>query len=175
MTGPELVTDRLVLRPHAAGDFEDLFAMWSDPDTTRHIGGAPSTRAQTWQRLLTFAGAWPVLGFGYWAVRERHGEAFVGDVGFADFHRGTDPGFDGEPEMGWAIAPGMRRRGYAAEAVRAALAWADATLPHPRIVCMIAPGNAPSIAIATQAGFTPWTETDFNGQPTRLFQRANLR
>ncbi len=175
MTGPELFTPRLVLRPHAASDFDDLFAMWSDPGTTRHIGGAPSTRGQTWQRLLTFAGAWPVLGFGYWAVRERQGGAYVGDVGFADFHRDTVPGFEGEPEMGWAIAPAMRRKGYATEAVKAALAWADQALPYPRVVCMIAPDNAPSVAIALAVGFTPWTETAFNSAPTRLFQRANLR
>lgn len=172
---PALDTPRLAMRAHVVSDFEDSFALWSDPRTVRHIGGTPSTRDRAWQRLLTFAGLWPLVGFGYWAVRERETGAYVGEVGFADFHRGTDPAFDGEPEMGWVLSPAMHGKGYATEAVRAALDWADRALPHPRVVCMIAPGNAPSIAVARKVGFADWTRTVFNGDDTLLFQRVIAR
>lgn len=175
MEAPALETPRLVMRPHVVSDYHDSFALWSDPRTVRQIGGVPSTADRAWQRLLTFGGLWPLLGFGYWAVRERGTGAFVGEVGFADFHRGTDPGFDGEPEMGWVLSPAMHGRGYATEAVGAALDWADRALPHPRVVCMIAPDNSASIAVARRVGFSDWTSTTFGGAEVRLFQRAITR
>lgn len=175
MHAPSLDTPRLTLRAHIAADFEDSYAMWSDPRTVRFIGGAPSTRDRAWSRLLNFAGLWPLLGFGYWAVRERETGAYVGEVGFADFHRGTDPAFDGEPEMGWVLHPASHGQGFATEAVTAALAWADAALPHPRTVCMIDPANAASIAVARKTGFSDWTETIFQGDPCLLFQRVIAR
>ncbi len=175
MRAPPLDTPRLTLRAHIAADFEDSFAMWSDPRTVRFIGGTPSTRDRAWARLLSFGGLWPLLGFGYWAVRERATGNYVGEVGFADFHRGTDPAFDGEPEMGWVLNAAVHGRGYASEAVAAALAWADAALPHPRVVCMIDPANAASINVARKAGFADWAATHFQNDPCLLFQRPRLR
>ncbi len=35
---PELETDRSRLRGHCLEDFEDCFALWSDPDGTRAVG-----------------------------------------------------------------------------------------------------------------------------------------
>jgi RimJ/RimL family protein N-acetyltransferase len=66
-----LETDRLIMRPHVRADFDDSFAMWSDPEVTRFIGGQPSTREETWSRLLRYVGHWTMLGFGYWAVRDK--------------------------------------------------------------------------------------------------------
>ena len=175
MQAPDLTTPRLTLKPHVVSDFDDSFAMWTDPRTVAFIGGEPSPRDRAWQRLLTYRGLWALMGFGYWAVREGKTGAFVGEVGFADFHRGTVPSFEGEPEMGWAIAPDHYSKGYATEAVRAALAWADAALPHPRVVCMIDPGNAASHAVAHKAGFSEWTATVFRDKPIRLYQRAIAR
>ncbi len=175
MQAPELQSPRLVLKPHISADFDDSFAMWRDPRTVAFIGGTPSTPDRGWQRVLTYAGLWSLIGFGYWSVRERETGAFVGEVGFADFHRGTDPSFDGEPEMGWAIAPDHYGKGYATEAVTAALAWADAALPHPRAVCMIDPANIASVAVARKTGFSEWTTTTFGEKTLQLYQRAILR
>jgi len=171
MRGRDLETPRLTMRPHVVSDFPASFAMWTDPRTVAFTGGTPSTRDRGWQRLLSYAGLWSLLGFGYWAVLERGTESFVGEVGFADFHRGTDPGFEGEPEMGWAIAPEHYGKGYATEAVIAALAWADMALHYPRTICMIDPANTASRAIARKTGFTEWTGTAFGGKEIQLFQR----
>jgi RimJ/RimL family protein N-acetyltransferase len=173
--GPDLESARLVLKPHILADFDDSFAMWRDPRTVAFIGGTPSTPDRAWQRVLTYAGLWSLIGFGYWSVRERETGAFVGEVGFADFHRGTDPSFNGEPEMGWAIAPDHYGKGYATEAVMAALGWADAALQHPRTVCMIDPVNAASVAVARKCGFSEWTTTTFGEKSLQLYQRAILR
>jgi RimJ/RimL family protein N-acetyltransferase len=175
VTSRDIETARLIMRPHVISDFADSFALWTDERTVRFIGGTPSARDRGWQRILIYAGLWALTGFGYWSVRTRETDAFVGEVGFADFHRGTDPGFEGEPEMGWAIAPDHYGKGYATEAVIAALAWADANLPHPRTVCLIDPANAASVAVARKAGFTEWATTILNDKPLQLYQRAITR
>ncbi len=65
--------------------------MWGVRIVTRHIGGRPFTAEESWSRLLRYAGHWYLLGFGYWAVVERGTNRFVGEVGFADFHRRHHP------------------------------------------------------------------------------------
>src|SRR3546814_16544542 len=89
--GVVLRTDRLILRPHILGDFEDSFDMWSDPTTTEFIGGHPSTREECWSRFLRYVGMWPILGFGYWAIMERDTQTFVGEIGCAEFKRAIVP------------------------------------------------------------------------------------
>ena len=123
-----------------------------------------------WTRLLRYVGMWALLGFGYWVVRERDTGRFVGEVGFADFRREISPPLDA-PEAGWVLAPWAHGRGFATEAVRAALAWGDAHLAAPRTVCMIAPENAASIRVAQKLGFREFGRTSFKGDDTLLFQR----
>lgn len=168
---PVLETERLVMRPHRLGDFEDSLALWSDPETTRFIGGQPAGEDEVWARLMRYAGFWSLLGFGFWVVRERESGRFVGEVGFGDGRRGLGPAFADAPEIGWAIAPACQGRGLAGEAVAAALAWADARWR--RTVCMIHPQNGPSLRLAERHGYRRLEETSFKGQPTVLFERRS--
>ena len=165
-----LTSDRLVLRPHAAADLPDLAAMWADPQVVRHIGGRPFTAEEVWTRLLRAAGMWALLGFGYWVAREREGGAFVGELGFADFRRELEPPFGEAPEAGWALASAMHGRGYAGEALAAVHAWADAALER-RTVCMIAPENLASLAVARRCGYRPYAQGFYRGAATTLFER----
>ncbi len=162
-------TGRLILRPHGLADFEDSYAMWSDPEIVRHISGQPQTREAVWQRLLRYAGLWALLGYGYWAVFERDGGRFAGEVGVADFHRDIDWGTDA-PECGWVMASRAQGRGYASEAVAAALDWRDRTLAGDRTVCLISPDNSASLRIAAKCGFRPFRDVDYHG-PVSLFER----
>ena len=75
------------------------------------------------------------------------------------------------PEMGWALAPAFHGKGYATEAIGAALAWGDAHFHRARIACLIDAGNAPSIRVATTAGFRPRSPAVYKGAPTLLFER----
>jgi RimJ/RimL family protein N-acetyltransferase len=169
---PALDTSRLTLRGHTVTDFDDCAAMWADSAVTRHIGGSPSTPEQVWARLLRYAGLWTLLGYGYWVVRERGSGRFVGEVGLADFRRDLSPALDGAPEAGWVLAPWAHGRGYATEAVQAALAWGDAHLGRGRTVCLIAPDNAASIRVAEKCGFRSAARTTYQGADTLVFERA---
>jgi RimJ/RimL family protein N-acetyltransferase len=167
---PVLKTPRLLLRAHRAADLDACAAMWANPLVTKHIGGRPSSRQETWQRILKYAGLWTVLGYGYWAIEEISGGAFVGDVGLADFHRAIDPPIDGIPEAGWAIDPSFSGRGYATEALRAALMWSDANIAADRSVSIVAPENAASIRVAEKNGYRLTERARYKG-PILLFTR----
>ncbi|HEU4880690.1 MAG TPA: GNAT family N-acetyltransferase [Longimicrobium sp.] len=170
-TIPIVQTERLTLRGHTLADFPECAAMWGDPHVTQHIGGRPSTEEEVWARVLRYAGMWVLLGYGYWTVRERESGRFVGEVGLADFHREITPPLGDAPEAGWVLASWAHGRGYATEAVRAALSWADAHLAAPRTVCIIAPDNAASIHVAEKCGYREWTRSTYKGDATILFER----
>jgi RimJ/RimL family protein N-acetyltransferase len=152
LTAPTIETERLVLRAHRACDFEPCFAMWADADVARFIGGSPSTSQETWFRMLRYAGLWSMVGFGYWAITDRDTGRFLGDGGFADFHRGM-PELEGVPEVGWALAPHAWGRGIATEAVQAMLAWSDASLDVLEVRCIIGSTNVSSMRVADKCGF----------------------
>jgi RimJ/RimL family protein N-acetyltransferase len=169
-TTPILSTQRLTMTPHTLGDFEDCLAIRSDPAVTRYLGGIMG-REETWSRLLRYAGHWQMLGFGYWAVRETTTGKFIGEIGFADYQRDTEPSFAGTPEAGWVTAAWAHGKGYASEAVAAMLEWGDRRPDFRRTVCMIDPENTASIRLAEKFGYTPFAETDYKTHPVILFER----
>ncbi len=168
---PELHTTRLRLRGPGLADVAPSGAMWRDPEVVRFIGGRPSTGEEVWSRVLRYVGHWALLGFGYWAIEERASGRFVGELGFADFHRELEPGFGDTPEVGWALAPWAHGQGFAGEALRAALAWGDAHLASDRTVCIIDGGNARSIKLAHSVGFAADRTATYKGEPITVYQR----
>jgi len=166
-----LETERLVLDPHGAEHFEPLSQMWGDAAVVHHIG-QPSTPQEAWMRLLRYRGLWALLGYGYWALTEKASGRFVGDLGFADFHRAVEPSIRGIPEAGWVLASWAHGQGFASEALTAALAWLDGEGAHESSVCLIAPQNEPSLRLARRFGFQDERLVSFSGHDTLLLRRA---
>ncbi len=165
-------TDRLTLRAHTLLDFDALHAMWSESAVYRHIIGRPSTREESWNRLLRYSGHWALLGYGYWVAEERATGAYLGEMGFADYQRDIDPPLDGRPEMGWALKTDVHGKGYATEALQAIAAWGDAHFAGKETSAIIAPENAASIRLAEKIGFVKKLETTYKGGPALVFHRA---
>lgn len=168
---PVLETERLTLRGHRLDDFPDCAAMWADPAVVRHIGGKPLPAEDVWAKLLRNVGHWALLGFGYWVVRERETGRFVGEVGLMEARREVTPSLVGAPEHGWALASWAHGRGFATEAVRATLAWVEASLGPRRTVCLIDPDNTASIHVAVKCGYREFARSTYKGEPTILFER----
>ena len=172
---PVLETERLRMRGHRVDDLDACLAMWSDPAVTRYIGGKPSSRQQTWSRLVNYAGQWALLGFGYWVLEEKATGRFAGELGFADFQRDIAASMRDAPELGFALAAHAHGKGYATEAVTAAVAWGDANLRSARTVCLIDEDNAASIRVVEKAGYAIFARTTFNDRPTLFFERHRSR
>jgi RimJ/RimL family protein N-acetyltransferase len=167
---PVIETARLRLRAHTPDDFEACAAMWGSPEVTRYIGGRPFTREEVWSRILRYVGHWQWMNYGFWAIEEKETGLFVGEAGFAEFHRQIEPSLRGIPEIGWALFPGAHGKGYATEAIRAVTAWGDEHFTG-KTACMIDPGNAASLRVAEKCGYQVWTHTTYHGHPTILHQR----
>ena len=169
---PILETARLRLRAFRESDLDAQARMLGDPDFMRYLGGKTLTREDSWRRLLSGAGLWSILGYGYWGVERRDDGTFIGQVGFADFKRDMTPSIEGLPEMGWVLAPETHGQGFASEAVAAALDWARQALRGREIVAIIDPANTPSIRVAEKAGFAAREEALYRADPILLFRRA---
>lgn len=149
---PFLTTDRLELWQPRAGDEPAMFAIMQAPAVWRHFG-APIPRADHVTRFLRNAGSWPLHGYGSFMVREKGRPAVIGNCGIFYSWRGLGDDFDDRAEAGWILAQDHFGKGYAHEAMAAALDWFDAAHGPREVVAMIAPGNDPSFALAAKLGF----------------------
>ena len=169
---PVIETARLRLRSHKLSDFEACVSLWADPVVTRYISGRAFTGEEVWARILRYAGHWAWLGYGFWAIEERASGRFVGEAGFADFHRDMEPSLHGIPEAGWVLTPSAHGLGYATEAVNGFVSWGDFRFAGAPTGCLIHPENLASIRVAEKAGYRERTRTEYKGEPTVVFQRG---
>jgi len=172
VTIPVIETPRLRLRGHRLADFPDCAAMWADAAVTRYIGGRPFSTEESWTRFLRYAGSWAMMGFGFWALEEKVTGAFLGELGFMDFRREMTPSFGDAPEAGWVLTTASHGKGYATEALSAALAWSDESLHAPRTVCMVHPENARSIRVAKKCGYREERDAEYKGNQVIVFARS---
>lgn len=168
---PVIETDRLRMRGHRVEDFANCLSMWGDADVTRFIGGKPLSAEEVWARLLRYVGHWTLLGFGYWLVEEKESGRFVGEVGFADFKRHITPSFEGIPEIGWALSSQLHGKGYATEALRAAIAWGERHFGGKTTGCLISPDNIASIRVAQKGGYQEFSRTFYKDHPVIVYRR----
>jgi len=158
---PEVESQRLRLRSHRPGDFVHSASMWAEPTVVKYITGTPSTTPQAWSRFLNYSGHWQFMHFGYWVIEEKNPSHFIGEMGFADFKRELTlpPEYKGLPELGWALIPAAQGKGYATEAIQAALTWGKQNLKSKKTICMIAPENKASLRVAEKTGFKELLKT----------------
>ncbi len=138
-------TERLMLRPPAAEDFDAFAAFCADPVAMQHLGGV-QVPSVAWRSLAALTGSWQLLGYSMFSVIEKDSGRWVGRVGPWQPH-----GWPGT-EVGWSISPACWGRGYAPEAARAAIDWAFAALGWQEVIHTIAPDNRNSQAVARKLG-----------------------
>jgi RimJ/RimL family protein N-acetyltransferase len=152
MLAPTVETERLRLRAFRAEDFASFAAMYANPEVVRHTG-EPRSVEQSWSVFLLIPGHWHYLGFGAWAIEEKSTGRHIGDVGFTERRRDRGPDLEGVPELGWALVPSSFGRGYATEAVQAALGWGRMHFGPRRVIAVIGTQNVASIRVAEKCGF----------------------
>lgn len=113
---------------------------------------------------MRYVGHWALLGYGYWAVRDKLSGEYLGSIGFSNFLRDITPALDA-PEMGWTLVSSAHGKGYATEALRAALAWGKTHLPGEKTVCIISPENQASLALAKKVGFCESHRSEYHQSP----------
>ena len=145
--------------------------MWADPRVTQYIRPQPFTPEESWARLLRYIGHWTLLSFGYWVIEDKATGVFLGECGFANYKRDIQPPLGDTPEIGWVLVPHAHGKGYASEAVRAAVAWGDTHFGGIRTACIIDPQNAASIRVAEKNGYSAAGLVAYMGEEVLLFVR----
>ena len=171
-SGVRLETERLVLRILTLDDFDDYLELCADPGTFRFSereGGM--TGDEAWTRLLRQVGHWALLGHGFFAIEDKATGRFAGEAGLGDFRRGLGPAFDAVPEAGWTVASWAQGRGYATEAVSAALEWMESRFGTERTVCLVHAENSVSLHLAAKLGYVPFGSCEYRGYPAVMHER----
>jgi RimJ/RimL family protein N-acetyltransferase len=141
-----LHTERLVLRPPDAGDADDAVAAVDDEIRRWMAWSVEYTRdkAFRWCTREAFQDQRRETNF---AIVPRDTGRFAGVIGMSRADWGI-----GVAETGYWIGPASRRRGYAAEALRAVTAYAFGIGLH-RLELLAATGNLASQGVAEKVGF----------------------
>ena len=141
-------TTRLQLRELDEGDAGFMVALLNQPDFLRFIGDRgvrDEAQARDYLRDGPVA-SYARHGMGMYAVQPREGGAPVGLCGLV-VREGLP-----DPDIGFALLPGYYRQGLAFEAASAVLDHARTTLALPRVLAIVSPGNARSIALLRRLG-----------------------
>lgn len=159
---PALETEHLLLRDWRDADLDAYAEICADREVTRYLSG-PLDRGDAWRQMAQFSGHWDLRGFGTWAVEERATATMIGRIGL---HQPEGwPGL----EVGWALARGVWGRGYAAEGGAASLEYAWTVLGAERVISIIDPDNARSIAVAERIGETFERSYRLKTQPVSIY------
>jgi RimJ/RimL family protein N-acetyltransferase len=143
-------------------DFPWYAEFWTKPEIVEFIGGSPRSIDQSWMRFLMNFGSWSQLGFGFWIITRKLDASPIGLAGIFDAGRPL-PALKGMPEAGWALTPEEFGKGFAEEAMRGILSWADKELVFDEIACLIDAPNRKSMRIAERLGFERFGSIDLDG------------
>jgi RimJ/RimL family protein N-acetyltransferase len=154
-----LETPRLRLRAWRDADREPFAALNADPVVMEHFP-APLDRAASDALADRIAGGLAERGWGLWAVEAPDVAPFVGFVGLA-VPRFTAH-FTPAVEVGWRLARPWWGRGYAPEAAREVVRFAQDGLGLAEVVSFTAEGNVRSRRVMEKIGLTHDPADDFD-------------
>jgi [ribosomal protein S5]-alanine N-acetyltransferase len=155
-----LETERLLMRRLVAGDLDDLYALYRDPEIRRYFPEGTLTLDETHEELEWFLNGHPAHPqLGLWATIHKPSGTFIGRCGLLPW---TIDGVD-EVEIAYLIAKPWQRQGLGAEAARALVRYGFETLGLKRLIALIDPRHAASIRTAEKAGLWFEKEVEMEG------------
>ncbi len=173
MTTPDpdftgLETARLHIRRFRLDDAPVVHAYRTDPEVARYQSWDPArfsvSAAEAFVREMVDATPGTPGDWFQFAIELRSSGLVIGDVALGSDAHGSDT-----VELGFSLARRHHGHGYATEAVRAVVAYAEGTLGATRIVAIADARNQASIGVLERAGFarTRVEEAPFKGELVR--------
>ena len=158
-----LETERLRMRRLRADDADALYRVFADPYARRfypQMEAREQVAAWIDWNLRNYA----EHGFGLWALEPRDEPRLIGDCGL------TYQEVEGRQqlEIGWHVLASERRKGFATEAARAALAYAVREVAAGLVCSIVRPDNQASCAVAARV-HRERREFVKGGRPALLF------
>jgi RimJ/RimL family protein N-acetyltransferase len=154
---PTLTTDRLVLRPFAPDDLDELAVIHAEASFWWYPLRAAMSKEETAAFLERVVERYESDGFGIEALLDRATGAMIGWAGLAVPH--FLPEVLPAVEVGWRLARAQWGRGLATEAGAAAVDFGFTSGGLTRIVSIYEPDNAASGRVMDRLGFTRYLTT----------------
>ena len=153
-------TERLILRPWKAEDFEPFAKMNADPRVMEYYLST-LTKEESDARAKVFSDEINELGFGFWAVSLPQVADFIGMIGLRAVPAGFSH-FSPAIEIGWRLAFEFWDQGYATEGALGALRFGFDRLQFNEIVAFTAALNTRSQKVMKKIGMHHDKKDDFN-------------
>jgi RimJ/RimL family protein N-acetyltransferase len=164
-----LDTPRLVLRSLGMEDAPELQVLFSDPEVMRFMEGTRDlTMTRAW--IARHTAFYRTRGCGVWGVERKDGPGLIGYCGLIP----QDVLGREELEIGYLLGREHWRQGYATEAAAACRDLAFRRFGVERVISLIAPANAASIAVARRVGMTFEREIEKWDRRIAVYGRGRL-
>ena len=152
------------MTPLQEGDLADVVALYVDEEVRRFLGG-PADEDEVRTSFLTLiereaSGS----ALRYWVIRLKDG-SFVGTVSLGAHHNSDDT------EISYQLLPLWWGRGYAGEAVGAAVEYALSELRLPRVVAETQRANLASCRLLERLGMRPERTVERFGAAQAIYVR----
>jgi RimJ/RimL family protein N-acetyltransferase len=159
MTGPEIETDRLILRRWRDADCETFAHMNADPAVMEFFPSLLSS-AESLRLVAYIESHFERHGIGLWAAELRAISEFIGFIGLAVPR--WEAAFTPCVEIGWRLDPAHWGKGLATEGARAVLRYAFEVAGLQEIVSYAFPANERSRRVMEKLGMTHDPLDDFD-------------
>ncbi|MEM8541405.1 MAG: GNAT family N-acetyltransferase [Pseudomonadota bacterium] len=170
MTAQAISTERLLLRRWKPRDYAPFAEMCADPEVMRFIGsGAIMTGDQVAADIEKYEASWEADGYGQFAVELKRTGTFIGFAGLGVF--ALLPEYASFTEIGWRFTRKCWGNGYATEAAKAVMAFAQKNRGLDNIVGVCQTQNVASERVMQKIGMS--LERDSiapnNGRSIRIY------
>lgn len=140
-----LETERLIIREMVPDDVDALYEIYEAPSITRYMENLFADRDEERQYMRDYYDhVYCFYGYGMWLLTLKDGTV----IGRA----GIENNEDGEFVLGYVIGEPYQRQGYACEACRAILEYAENELEIEDVVVYAHPDNQASVKLAEKLG-----------------------
>jgi RimJ/RimL family protein N-acetyltransferase len=143
-------TARLILREFTTDDAEFILELLNSPGWLRFIGDRGVKNLDDARKYITekLIGGYNKNGFGLYLVLLKEKNIPIGMCGLVK-REGLE-----DVDIGFALAPGFERKGFAYEAAMATINYAEKSLKLPQLVAITTPDNISSINLLNKLNFS---------------------
>ncbi len=166
MEGLIFETERLQFRRLVVDDFDQLFALYRNPEVRRYFPDGTLSEADTRSELEWFLNGHPRHPeLGLWATIYKPNGAFIGRCGLLPWT------IDGrlEVEIAYLLAPAYWGQGLGREAARGLVTYGKSALGLTRLIALITADNLASIRTAKSAGLSYECDLVVEGTPCCMY------
>lgn len=154
-----LQTDRLLIREMTEDDLDALYEVYQEPSVSQYTENLYEDPDEERAYIRDYIRhVYTFCGYGIWVLIEKSTGMLIGRAGLA-----CRDGFD-TPELGYVIGVPYQKKGYATEACKAILRYADERLGFQEIRVLSQPDNEASVRLCEKLGFVLRGEVTLEGK-----------